>query len=558
MTRSADWAAHMKVWPQDLVEQFHRDGWWDNTTLSETVARWAAVQPEATAYVDGADGNITTWAGYHADAEYIKHLLRRLGVRRGQPVGVLMEDRSELHAVLVGIERAGAVAFVFPHSLTAPKLADLTRQVDVRLLFTGPTLRGRDMLSEVALMQDIGDRLGAHVVIDRLEGQLNVKEHVNAELLATEVAPYAPVGADELFLVNFTSGTTGRPKAVMHTQNRWKYFHLKCPHLLSSDRYLTCVSAASGMGLWSSHFTPLLVGARTVLLNRFDADQTLRLIEDERISVLVAVPTHLRMLLGSPSLPDTDLSSLRTVHSGGERLPFELGSMFEEGTGAKVLQFYGSNEAGCVSGPTRADDDPEQRLATAGKIIPEMNVRLVDLKDEGRLFSPPGRGRCAVRGPGMSPGYFGDEAANRELFRPDGWMLLGDIVEVDSEGVVEVAGRVSDFIIRGGQNISAGEVEDAVLTHPDVLQAAAVAFPDPLFGERVCIYAVTSPEKELSLDGLLTHLEVQGVHKTLWPERFLTIPEMPIRNGKIAKGELRQNAKDLAEQDLLPMRGSAS
>jgi acyl-CoA synthetase len=231
------------------------------------------------------------------------------------------------------------------------------------------------------------------------------------------------------------------------------------------------------------------------------------------------------------------------MFTGGEAVPYERAAAFEDATGAAVLQFYGSNETGALS-RTTLDDDRERRLRTAGRVIPDMQVRLYD--DSGRRdVTSSGTGRPAGRGPATCLGYLGDEDANRALFTDDGWMLMGDVVEIDADGYLRVIGRTSDFIIRGGKNISAPAVEDEVSTHPAVALAAVVGMPDPIFGERVCAYVEVRDGTTLSLEELTEHLANRGVSKEWFPERLVVVDELPRSSGgKVAKGDLRADIRD--------------
>src|SRR5262249_18328470 len=151
--------------------------------------------------------------------------------------------------------------------------------------------------------------------------------------------------------------------------------------------------------------------------------------------------------------------------------------------------------------------------------------------------TPTGRGIAACNGPTICLGYLGDPEADRALRTADGWMLTGDVVEIDADGWLTVVGRASDFIIRGGKNISAAQVEEEVSTHPAVALAAAVAAPDPTFGERVCVYAELHTGATLTLDDLRTHLAGRGTGKEIWPEDLVVLPMLPRSSGgKVAKG----------------------
>ncbi|MTA77898.1 MAG: AMP-binding protein, partial [Actinobacteria bacterium] len=154
----------------------------------------------------------------------------------------------------------------------------------------------------------------------------------------------------------------------------------------------------------------------------------------------------------------------------------------------------------------------------------------------------------ACRGPATALGYWGDEGANAKLFTDDGWMLMGDIVRIDSAGVLTVIGRTSDFIIRGGKNISAPAVEAEVATHPAVAMVAAVAWPDPVFGERVCAYVELRAGASLTLDELAAHLRERSVSREWWPEQLVVVDALPRSSGgKVAKGDLKADAKRRAQ-----------
>jgi len=262
--------------------------------------------------------------------------------------------------------------------------------------------------------------------------------------------------------------------------------------------------------------------------------------------VLAAVSTQFVMLLNSPALAAHDLSSLRVLFTGGEMVPFERAHEFEGRTGAKVLQFYGSNETGALSATT-LDDSLELRLRSAGRVIPEMHVRLLDPETDADITSTGGPGVPAGKGPTLCLGYWDDDAANQQLFTADGWMRMGDLATIDAAGYLTVVGRTFDVIIRGGKNVSAAQVEREVGTHPAVALCAAVAMPDPIFGERVCVFAeLRAGHSELTLETLNAHLAERGTGKELWPERLEILDELPRSSGgKLAKGDLADRARQL-------------
>ena len=366
------------------------------------------------------------------------------------------------------------------------------------------------------------------------------------ELAETDLRFPDRLGPSELFLLNSTSGTTGLPKCVMQTQNRWFYFHQLAEAygaLTPEDRFCVAVPAPFGFGLWTTHFTPAALGIPTILMRRFSPELMLSLIERERATVLCAVTTQFIMMLNSPDLHRHDLTSLRVLFTGGEAIPPQRAQEFEKQTGAVLLNFYGSNETGVLTG-TRIDDSQQVRLNTGGRPVPEMNVRLLH-PETGEVMKRWDQGVPACRGPATTLGYYDDDAANGELFTEDGWMLMGDIVRFTDE-CLQVVGRTSDFIIRGGKNISAPAVEAEVMTHPAVRLAAAVAAPDEVFGERVAVYAELREGATLDLESLTEHLGNRGVSKEWFPEHLVILDTIPRSSGaKMAKGDLR---KDIARR----------
>jgi acyl-CoA synthetase len=266
----------------------------------------------------------------------------------------------------------------------------------------------------------------------------------------------------------------------------------------------------------------------------------LRALTAHRVTVLAAVSTQMIMLLNAIETTGVALDDLRYLFTGGEAVPFERAARFETLTKAIVLQFYGSNEAGGLSYTTWRDSQ-DLRLRTAGRVIPEMNVTLVD-PQSGLPDSRFGRPVC--QGPLTSLGYFNDDAANRSLYTQDGFLKLEDIVRIDENGYLTVIGRIGDFIIRGGKNISAAAVEEGALMHPAIAAAAAVAMPDPIFGEKVCLYATLAIPADLTLELLVKFMQDNGVSKENCPERLIILDELPqVSGGKVAKQVLRDDIR---------------
>jgi acyl-CoA synthetase len=444
-----------------------------------------------------------TWAEYHSRSAALASRLEP-----GSRVAVRLPDGPDFHVGLLAAEMAGALAVGIGWR-AGPA------EVDHLLARSGAT----SMISDKGLTGVAGHPL-SHSRPQATRG----------------------LGPEDVFLLNSTSGTTGLPKLVAHTQRRWFYFHelaVAAAALSADDVFCSAVPGPYGFGLWTQHFTPAILGCPVRVIERFRPAEVLATLPS--VTVLAAVTTQLIMLLDDPAFDSTDLSSLRVVFTGGEAVPYAKAAEFEERTGATVLQFYGSNETGAASVTTLADDR-QHRLCTAGRIIEGMNVRLFD-PETREPVAIPGRGQPGCRGPATCEGYWDDPQANAELYTADGWTLMGDLVEIDSDGFLTVVGRTSDIVIRGGKNISAAAVEAEIVTHPAVSVAAVVPVPDPVLGERVGVYVELKAggADGISLDDITAHLVSRGISKDWLPERLLGVGPLPRSSGgKVAKGDLRR------------------
>lgn len=537
-------------------------GWWGHETPTDLIRRNAAEQPDDSAYItwskdsgEGSSGSIdrTTWAGYDRLSDRVAAALLAAGLERGDRAAVILPDGAAVHAAFTGADKAGVVVMGIGHRAGPAEIAHLVEKSGARAIITGARHRGQPAADAVAELRRSLPARGHHITIDGpgQEAAISLDDQPapppESVLSFAEAVEQRRLGASELCLLNSTSGTTGLPKCVMQTHNRWFYFHQKAVEysgLGSDEVFCVPVPAPFGFGLWTAHYSPAILGVPTVVMADFDADALIRLIEAERVTVLCAVTTQFIMMLNSPVFDDHDLSSLRLMFTGGEAIPYQRAAEFEDRTGCAVLNFYGSNETGMLSG-TRLSDPRSARLRTGGRCEPEMDCALYD-PDDGHLLSDlRGRGQPACRGPATALGYYDDAKANAELMTADGRMLMGDIVEIDDDGYLRVVGRTSDFIIRGGKNISAPAVEDEVMTHPAVAMVAAVAAPDPVFGERVAAYVELAPGTSLDSDGLREHLAGRGVSREWWPEHLFVVDALPRSSGgKVAKGQLKTDAAD--------------
>lgn len=512
-------------------------------SLAARVRELASTRPDDPAYL--IEDRVLTWRGYDEASDRLARVFVALGLEPGECVAVWLPDGPGFHVAFQATERAGLTCLGLGARCGERELVHLLGRSGARTLVSAPVMGGVDANERVATLRASGVELETHLLV---EGDAFADDPIRVEGDAAPVAPARaldgrglPRDVDCLF--NTTSGTTGLPKIVLHDQLRWFHFHRFAAEMgkfRDDEVFMSALPAPFGFGLWTQHFSPTLLGAPTVLLRKFDAAAAIEALRRHRVTVLAAVSTQFILMLESGGFEDGDRLALRSLFTGGEAVPEKRARAFEQQTGAYVLQFYGSNETGAVSA-TRPEDPPHKRLTTAGKPIPEMQLRLFD--PDGNDVTATGAGQPAVKGPVVSRGYLGSPEATAELIRPDGWVMLGDLVELDEEGYLRVVGRTDDIIIRGGKNLSAAAIEEGVSAHPDVALAAAIGIPDAVFGERAAAYVELRPGARLVLDDLKTFLEEEQVARELWPEALVVFDSLPHNvGGKVAKSALRDDA----------------
>ncbi|HEY9302785.1 MAG TPA: AMP-binding protein, partial [Mycobacterium sp.] len=302
--------------------RYRAAGWWSDVTLSDAVRRNAARSPDRVAYVDHPDMSLS-WREFDCAAETLAEQLAGLGVMPGDRIAVWHGDSTAIHVLFVAIERCGAVVVGIGARAGTREVAQLLRSTQPKFL--------------IADQQRSDDATQAAAGVPTLVlGGWSLGIDATPTALTVESA----LGADDVFLINSTSGTTGLPKCVAHTQNRWYYFHQKAVAnglLTPGDIFLPVIPTPFGFGIWTSHTTPIFLGATSVILGRFTTRATCEAIARHRVTVLCCVSTQLTMLMADRSCRDFDLSSLRVVFTGGEALPYRPAAEFEELTGAKIL-----------------------------------------------------------------------------------------------------------------------------------------------------------------------------------------------------------------------------
>jgi cyclohexanecarboxylate-CoA ligase len=340
----------------------------------------------------------------------------------------------------------------------------------------------------------------------------------------------SPAKPSDVAVVLFTAGSTGRPKAVLHTHRGLlaKARTMAEVHGLGPvDAVLMPAPMAHISGLLNGVLVPGVAGMKTVWMGRWDPARALDLISDERVSFMIGPPTFFVGLMDSDHFTPSLVRSLRLVSSGGAGVTPAFVDRATRELDCRVKRTYGSTEAPTIT--TSACDDPPWRgRDTDGRATGDAEVK---------VCAPPGEtGEVWVRGPELFVGY-GDAELTKQGFAPGGWFRTGDVGRLDEDGWLTIMGRLTDVIIRGGENIAPAEIERHLEAHPSVRQAAVVGYPDDRLGERVCAFVVaTGP---FDLDACRRWMAERGATKFKWPERVMVVDALPVLGaGKVDRRRL--------------------
>jgi acyl-CoA synthetase (AMP-forming)/AMP-acid ligase II len=510
-------------------------GWWDGTTLPARVAAHARRSPRSVAVVDAAGRH--DYAALWRDAIAVARHLRQAGVRPGDVVSVQLPNRYEAVAAAVAVLEVGAVLNPLLPNYRHRELGYVVSTARPAAIFTPATYRGLDHRGLVAEVRTATGTSAHHVVVGGDGGDAGWDEIVEGggEVTAAPSEGRPSRAVSELI---FTSGTEANPKAVMHTEQTTNFSARAACSALGLDAD-DVVWMPSPVG----HSTGFNYGVRVALYHRlplvlqdlWDPAAAVELIIRERCSYTLAATTFLQDVVAEAASAGTQLQSLRYFGCGGAPVPAALVDA-AAATGIDVLRLYGSTEV-LVATWNRPDSPPDKKRRTDGRALDHVDIQTRD--DDGRPCSPGEPGELHVRGPDASVGFFADPERTAATFAADGWVRSGDLVTLDADGYVTVVGRKKEIIIRGGINIAPREIEDLLVSFPDVERAAVVGLPDPRLGERSCACVVLAPGATLDLPTVVSRLRSSGLATYKLPERLEILDALPsTASGKVQKHEI--------------------
>ena len=530
----------------EMINEFSRDGYWTEEVFSDFWRRNAAELGNREALIDSRYR--VTWRQAWKILNNLAFAWVDMGIPKDSRLIVQAPNSVYGFIARIAADRAGLISLtVYPY-LREKELTYMVERTEAVAVVIPHIYRKFNYLEMYSELQKTSPYLKYFFLFDEEvpdgapEGSFSLFQLANrdvdeskyARLDERKFSAYYDVG-----LLTSTTGTTGLPKLV-----EWPIASRVCTskarvdiwRLTKDDITVAIAPHAGGAAGTLTYFAAPLVGAKTVMMEEFDPEGALKLIERERATAIGVVPTHLVRML---EVDETkyDLKSLRFIRSAGGYLPPQVAEEAERRFKATITSDLGTQDVGSVSGCT-IDDPGEIRRRTVGRMLPGNKMRLLD--DEGKEVAEGEPGQLWFRGPHAPAGYYRDPESTAPVFDEDGWTTTGDIVKFE-DGCLWIMGRSKDMIIRGGQNIYPAEIEGILNEHPKVANVAIVGYPDKEMGERACACVVLKAGETLTKDEMVAFLKQKKLAAFKLPERLEIVEALPTvgDSGKVDKKVLK-------------------
>ena len=531
--------------------------------------------PDSEAVVSRPQGRRLSYRELYGHVETLAGGLLGMGFTAGDRIGIWSTNNIEWLVLQLATARIGAILVNINPAYRPQELAYALEKSEIQGLFTIPAFRSSDyvaMLLELVpeLLTDPPEAwrsskfpcLRSVVVYDPADPEnsrasakgfttwpqvLSAAQQTKPDTL---VSVSSALDCDDPINIQYTSGTTGFPKAVLLTHhnilnNAW--FAAHAMHFDNSDRLAVAVPYYHCFGMVLANLLCMSVGACNVIpCEHFDPLSVLRAVEQEKCTAIHGVPTMFIAELEHPRCRDFDLSSLRTgIMAGAPCPPALMERVIDDMHCRDILIGYGETEASPLTHLTARDDSLERRIDTVGKNLPHQEVKIVDV--HSRQTVPLGeKGEICFRGYHIMQGYYGDDEATHRAVDGHGWLASGDLGIMDADGYVQITGRLKEMIIRGGENIYPREIEDALYSHPSVAEVAVFGVADSYYGEEIMAWIKLHENESINESGIREFLKARIAHfKT--PRYIWFVDDFPMTvTGKLQKYRM----KEIAQQKM--------
>lgn len=543
-----------------------------NTTVAALLDATVERDPDRLAVVFLEQNDRWSWCQFQTEVDRLAAGLTALGLHKGDRVGIWSPNRAEWLVTQFATARAGLILVNINPAYRLAELEYALNKAQCKAVITATRFKSSNYLG---MLQTLAPELAycrpgelsaaklphlrtvIRVGTEASPGMYNYGD-VIARGDASGVAQVRRIGAtlraDEPINIQFTSGTTGNPKGATLTHHNVVNNGIAIARqmrLSSQDALCIPVPLYHCFGMVLGVLACVSVGARMVFPSEsFEPSATLAAVAQERCTALHGVPTMFMAQLDHPDFSKFELASLRTGIMAGSPCPVEV--MKKVCTlmhMTEVTIAYGMTETSPVSFQSSVDDPLERRVATVGRVLPHLEVKIIDA--QGAIVPVGEKGELCTRGYSVMRGYWDDDVRTREAVR-DGWMHTGDLATLDAEGYCNIVGRVKDMLIRGGENVYPREIEEFLFRHPKIQQVQVFGVPDVRYGEEICAWIIVKPGQTLTEDEVKAFCRDQIAHYKV-PRYVRFVDELPMTvTGKAQKFLMR--AKMIEELGLVEQK----
>ncbi|MGE5524331.1 MAG: AMP-binding protein, partial [Rhodospirillaceae bacterium] len=460
-------------------------------TIRHHIEAKSRLQPDAPYVIAPETGTVLTYRGLHASSDRLARHLYARGYHKGDKIALMLHNSYQTARLLIGLMYAGFVAVPLNLLSQRSQLEYVLDHSDTRLVFTSRELEGDLRAALRGVTRTIAITVIDPDATEFLEG-------------ATPDVPVPDIAESDDSLLMYTSGTTGRPKGVLHTHKSVTAggeFTSSAHELTASDRVLCALPLYHINGQIVTAVAPLVHGGSVVMPHRFSVGSYWELVARHECTWINVVPTIIAYLLNAPHPKELgyDISRVKFCRSASAPLPPELHRAFEDRFGISIIETFGMTEtnAPCFTNPY---DRAKRKIGSPGPAYGN-TAKIIDPNTGADL--PPGTpGEVMIRGDNVMKCYYKDPENTAKTLEPDGWMHSGDLGYLDDDGFLFVTGRIKELIIKGGENIAPREIDEALLKHPAVLEAAAVGIPDRNYGQEIMACVVLKPGEHCTAEEL--------------------------------------------------------
>lgn len=499
--------------------------------MKDWASQWALYSPEKTAFKEAETGRSLTFGTLHRQANQLAYrLTAHFGVKKGDRVAVLAENCLEYVVLFCTAQKTGCTLVPLNYRLSAPELDYLLRDSKPRLVIGESKFQ--HLLDGASFYKKIPHRWSLEALAAYCDGAIPTDSTLNF--------PGVLLRDDDPIFILYTSGTTGFPKGALYTHRMlfWNSINTAMSLVVNSESRTVNVMPPFHTGGWNVLTTPFLHhGGYTCLTKKFDPATVLQLLEQERVTLFMGVPTMLKMLADEPGFELADFSSLLYIIVGGEPMPVPLIERWHA-KGVLIRQGYGMTEVG-PNLTSLHHTDAVRKRGSIGRPNFYVETRIVD--EQGQDCPPDQPGELLLRGPMVTPGYWRNRLATQKALE-GGWFHTGDLVRQDAEGYLYVVDRLKNMFISGGENVYPAEIERVLVSCPTVAEAAVVGVPDERWGEVGRAFVVLRPGAAASEADLLAYCG-ERLARFKIPKSVMFLEALPKNDaGKINRLGLRKVA----------------